>query len=120
MSKKSFWSRLFSGNTEGVDTEPKADANGAVTFSAEQFSALTTHLEGWETALETVETELKAVTDFKAQMTAFDGIVKKHGEQLAKLAITPAVTTTASTVEPQETESLEVDPLDAKLKAMMR
>lgn len=115
--KKSFWSRLFSGNTEQV--EPQADANGVVSFSTEQFTTLTNHLEGWETVLEGLKVENAANEAFKAELVTLTATVQKHSAQFAKLATTPGVAPVASTVEPVAVadQAVSVDPVDAQLKA---
>jgi hypothetical protein len=125
--KPTFWQRMFGGVSATMETPSVvADAQGVVSFSAEQFTALTSHLE----TLETEKAEMSAAMDKSATMV--DGLSKKldalelkataHGERLDKIAKVPAMPVATTTVEPTaktgDAAVAEVDPLDAELKAL--
>lgn len=101
MSKKNFFTRLFSGN------EPTADAEGNVSFSAEQFATLETKLESLgteaKTATENAEkyAQLAAsVEELSTKYAEMETTVKAHSDRLEKLKTVPAVKPVATATEP--------------------
>lgn len=128
IKKPTFWQRMFGGAEATLETPSvAADAQGVVSFSAEQFAALTTHLEADAAA----KAEMSAALDKAAQAiealtqknTSLEGKVTKHQERLDKIAQVPASPVAATSVEPtakvgDASATAEVDPLDAELKAL--
>jgi hypothetical protein len=129
--KPNFFTRMFSGkNTEGgTANAPTPDANGQVSFSAEQFATL-------ETVLENLETEVKTATenfakhsgiaaslaDLEKKYTDLAENVTAHGERLEKLKTVPAVKPAATGAEPpmgaaaDEADGIEESPVAIALR----
>lgn len=92
--KPSFWQRLFGGAEATTETViPQADAQGNISFSAEQFGQLTTHLES-------LDAKEQAYTQLESRLEALEGKVTAHGTRLDKVATLPAVAPAASSIEP--------------------
>lgn len=129
MSKVTFWQRLFGGKEANTETPSvQTDATGQVSFTADQFTTLTAHMEATEGKLtemsDALDKAAQSVEAANTKMAELEGKVANHQARLDKAAQLPATPVAATSVEPKTaagdagTES--VDPLDAELKALQK